>query len=1287
MVGVNCYLQGAYLEIGLSTNAGFGTVAPPAGYHPHNGGTTWTPGVPLAEVYDYGHDGWSVGTPAFMGDYTYPGSPFEGWEIQMNGTRSQQYAIPYSGTPSTYSGACTMTGAGLVSYSNSGGTVKCLWDGNYNQGATTLVIRQETRIDTYASAVTVTVKIYNTSATAATGVYYWRSCDPDNDETWPGGGFPTMNTVNAQNDVDHRVAVTGTGYSSTNPPLTLCTKDARAVACVYNAWGLTVAQDLAAVWNMTYGTASYTVGAPDPGDIGIGLVYKLGRCPGTGSIAAGDSDVLSYAYVFNGWHGIDSIGAFPEPSVRIGGGPLVGPAAPYPNVVLDTYNACLNPGLTLVPVDLPYADETGWTWSSWTWSPGTGLSATTGAHVLVTTTALPPVITFTVTGTDAWTCQTRTMYITFITCNTVRANAPCYGDTLFLRHIGDSTGATYSWTGPGGYTSTLQNPFIFPATYIDSGKFYVTKTVGGISFPDSFAVTVHHKPDVIASNNSPLCLGIVDTLLLDVNPAMSGMTYSWSGPPAFTSSLKNPSIQPFTMANVGTYRVIVASPFGCKDTATTYADTITQPRPPIITDQQYCQFQTWVPWTITGLSPGGYVLWYTAPTGGVGDTTAPSVPTGTPGLYTYYFSQKNGSCESIRDTISIRVVTTPAAPAVSGNFAYCQHVGPFLPLTLSLTSSGVPRWYTVPAPGGSYSTSEPIPDLNIVPTGGKYKYYVSQFDSGCEGPRTYVPIWVHQKPNKPDVVNDWYCQFQTPHQIDLNGKVKVDSGLLNVDTTDLAAVLRYWGPGWPPASTVPPIPNTSIAPDTAYYYITETTTFGCVSDSAKVQIIVRLKPDAPVTRNSRYCQKDMNPLPLNYFVDSLWNSTNLSWYKNTVLLSGAPTPDTWIPQGTTTWWVSQWVNQCQSDSAAIKVEIVYKPVFCIAPSSPWVCQYDSIQLYYSCGPTLFEPYYYWTLSPGAFPANGANVGDSMITVKFDSAGLSTVMLRAFDDSGFCHSDTSINIKVVTQPTLVGYTKPDVCLGDTIQLALTSRSDNAYTFKWYVDDLPMANSHAVDIVTSNSNSGGPFMITWVDSGRHVITITSKTAEGCESAPVFDSIEVHTLPDATFFISSVSNNSTLCLDDSMQFTAHATSYSYAYEWSPADYFHNENKPVAWGRLRQERSVITLRVTDPFGCYATQNLEVDPGSCCTVLVPNAFTPNGSGPAENNALRPYSNGRHLFHVFRIVNRWGQTVFESANNQDAQWDGRYNGIPQDMGVYYYYLKFDCGGKTIEQKGDVTLIR
>ena len=1251
LVGGDCFLQGHWLEIGCTPNASFGTGSSPGGFHAN------APfGTGLAEVYDYGHDGWTVGTPPKMGDYTLPGFPTEGWSIQINGLYNNAFQA------GGYPGTGSLTGA-LTTYSNVGGIALSNWAGTASAGG--LSIKQETRVDTNASWVVITTKMYNTTGATITNVYYDRTCDPDNDELYPGGSFTTTNVIVHQNDLDHRVQVSATGGTGAYTYMAMGAKDCRAKCYIVN-FSLLPINQLDQLWAGTGGASGYYYTGTYTSDVGYGVVFNIGN------ILPGDSACVAVAYIFNGNNGIDD--AFPEPGVSIAGSGIVSPPTPYPNIVIDTYNACLNPGLTAVPVDLAFAEDKGFTWSKWTWSPGTGLSATTGAHVTVITTVLPPVITYTVVGTDPATCQTRTMYITFVTCNNVRANSPCYGDTLFLKRIGDSTGCTYSWYGPPGYTSTDQNPVIFPATYADSTKFYVIRTLLGVSDTDSIAVTVHFKPVITATNNGPLCEGMVDTLLLTCTPPMPGMVYSWVGPPAFTSGLQNPTIPGFVDADTGVYRVIVTTPFGCKDTAFTTARIIPQPPPPIITDPSpYCQGQPFVPFTVGGLVPGAIVYWYPGPAGGTGVIGAPTFPTSGPfsaGTFYVWASQKAGSCESLRGMDSIRVITTPPAPIVTGPNQYCQFIGPIVPLTVTMTtSSATVNWYTTATGGTSGIHIEPLPNINAA---GVYNYWVSQSDSGCEGPRTPVTITIHPKPAPPVITPTPACQFWIPGQLVANPSGAGD-------------ILKWYGPGVTPGSLIAPTPSTTIAPDTTKYYVTETSIYGCVSDSALDAQITKEKPSLPHTRETKYCQKDPATL-LNDLVDSLPNSY-LKWYYNTNLLPPIPRPYTDTTPGSYTWYVSQVVDGCEGDSAAVKVTIIYLPIFGIEASSPWVCQHDSIRLAYK-GPLLFAPAYAWTLPMGTSVVNNTNIADSMIYARFDSADQNhfVVKLRVSDDSGFCATDTTIQIKVVPQPTMAAYTNPEVCLGDTVQLALYTRSAGAHTYTWYVDNIIMSNSSALTIVSSNSGSGGPFVISWVDSGRHVISITTVTQEGCKSAPSFDSVNVHTKPDAGFIPTS-GNAGTLCLEDSVEFSATNYNYNYSYEWSPSRYFDNVNKPTIWGKMKDEHSIVTLTVTDPYGCYATQSIQIDPASCCTIMFPNAFTPNGQGPQENNVFRPFYTGYHRFHQFRIANRWGQTIYESANSTDARWDGTYNGVPQDMGVYYYYIKYDCGGKTIEEKGDVTLIR
>ena len=101
--------------------------------------------------------------------------------------------------------------------------------------------------------------------------------------------------------------------------------------------------------------------------------------------------------------------------------------------------------------------------------------------------------------------------------------------------------------------------------------------------------------------------------------------------------------------------------------------------------------------------------------------------------------------------------------------------------------------------------------------------------------------------------------------------------------------------------------------------------------------------------------------------------------------------------------------------------------------------------------------------------------------------------------------------------------------------------------------------------------------------------------------------------------------------------------------------------------------------------------------VWLPTAFTPNNDGendlfgPGNNNCSSDLKN-----FSFIIFNRWGQTVFETKTPGE-KWDGKLNGIPQEIGVYPYILRYSFTGplappgnppsETKMVKGNVTLIR
>ena len=90
-------------------------------------------------------------------------------------------------------------------------------------------------------------------------------------------------------------------------------------------------------------------------------------------------------------------------------------------------------------------------------------------------------------------------------------------------------------------------------------------------------------------------------------------------------------------------------------------------------------------------------------------------------------------------------------------------------------------------------------------------------------------------------------------------------------------------------------------------------------------------------------------------------------------------------------------------------------------------------------------------------------------------------------------------------------------------------------------------------------------------------------------------------------------------------------------------------------------------------------------TILVPNAFTPNGDGVDDVFNLITDENAEVI--DFRVFNRWGNPVWIS--NKNVGWDGNLNGVPQPMETYVYcaIVLDKITGQKVYKKGDVTLIR
>lgn len=185
------------------------------------------------------------------------------------------------------------------------------------------------------------------------------------------------------------------------------------------------------------------------------------------------------------------------------------------------------------------------------------------------------------------------------------------------------------------------------------------------------------------------------------------------------------------------------------------------------------------------------------------------------------------------------------------------------------------------------------------------------------------------------------------------------------------------------------------------------------------------------------------------------------------------------------------------------------------------------------------------------------------------------------------------------------------------------------------------------------------------------VYSATVVGDSSCPVrfdyivpVDSIPVMTrLPDAIRF----------CRGD--QVLLEPGTFA-AYEWS--DGSTTPQLSVS------DTGVFWVTVTDARGCTAVDTVLLIDNCFTGMYVPNAFSPNSDG--LNDFFRSWSAEVGNFSL-RVYNKYSRVLFET-NDQDASWDGMYEGKECPEGVYTWFIRYDGPdkkGRTLS--GKVSLIR
>ena len=218
-----------------------------------------------------------------------------------------------------------------------------------------------------------------------------------------------------------------------------------------------------------------------------------------------------------------------------------------------------------------------------------------------------------------------------------------------VKLIGNSTtiGVQLSWNGPGIAVNSAN-----PATATQNGTFTLTALdpVSGCSNATTVAVTLPTLPTTpLINTTQPSCVTATGSITVTA-PLGANFEYSINGTTFQAGTV-------FSNVSPNTYDVVVRNTTtGCVSLPNTIQinSTIATPPPTVTSPIYYCQNSTASALSVTPAA-GTTLKWYTVATGGTASTVAPTPNTGTLGNFTFYVSQTNGSCESIRVPIVVKV--------------------------------------------------------------------------------------------------------------------------------------------------------------------------------------------------------------------------------------------------------------------------------------------------------------------------------------------------------------------------------------------------------------------------------------------------------------------------------------------------------------------------------------------------------------------------------------------------------------------------------------------------------
>ncbi len=335
-------------------------------------------------------------------------------------------------------------------------------------------------------------------------------------------------------------------------------------------------------------------------------------------------------------------------------------------------------------------------------------------------------------------------------------------------------------------------------------------------------------------------------------------------------------------------------------------------------------------------------------------------------------------------------------------------------------------------------------------------------------------------------------------------------------------------------------------------------------------------------------------------------------------------------------------NACYSNSVTFPVHVIADPVPVISanPPSPF-CEGTQVKLTAS-GATSYK----WSTGKTRDTLTVLPTKDTLYWVGGSNQG--------------CTIYDTINLTVIPSPKVGALPNPAlVCPGDTATLKATGAS--SYVWEPNTDLINNTDSVVKALVT----------------GSVTYTVTGTGTGGCKDT-------------ATVSVGLLSSSGTVSTAEAIHEGSSITSVELSagggsnYLWTPPSGLSCDTCPNTYASP-SVTTTYTVQIKDANGCRVSDTVTVEVIASCNIYVPDAFAPGGKN-TQNSVLKVHSECLQNMD-FIIFDRWGNKVFESKDITEG-WDGTYRGEPMNAATFVYYVTgTTTDGKTLSQKGNVSLIR